>query len=284
MNCEQMTLLISAWLDGETAPQEEKQLMEHLDRCAPCRELLEQLQTLRASFSELEEIPAPEDFADRVMERVRAESKPQPKVVPLFRRPHVRALTGLAACAVLCVGLMSGTGRKSAEMMAPASAPAALAPDEAPAARAPESFGLTGSDAENGLFDVDYSAKMAEEPAEVSVESAVSTPEITTEPAMEPAVPAPGEGNAPVGAPVYDGLREDESRVPEIRLTTLPAGMEELGELRWEAHEDGTASVSLTGEQADRLLELLAEQGLEGLISMPAGADETTWLLVLGNN
>ena len=282
MNCEQMTLLISAWLDGETTGQEEKELLEHLEQCADCRALLEQLQTLRASFSELEEIPAPEGFAERVMEQVRAESKTKAKVVPFFRRPQFRALTGLAACAVLCIGLMSGTGRKSAEMAA--SAPAALAPDEAPAARAPEGYGLTGSDAENGLFDMEYSAKMVEEPAEVSMESALSTPEVTTEPAMEPAAPAPGEGNVPAGTPVYDGLRADEDLRPAIHLTTLPAGMEELGELRWEEHEDGTLRVTVTGDQADRLLELLAEQGLEGLISMPAGADETAWLLVLKAN
>ena len=56
MNCEQMTLLISAWLDGETTAQEEKQMLEHLEQCAQCRALLEQLQTLRASFSDLEEL------------------------------------------------------------------------------------------------------------------------------------------------------------------------------------------------------------------------------------
>ena len=127
MNCEQMTVLISAWLDGETTAQEEKQLLEHLEQCAQCRALLEQLQTLRASFTELEELQVPEGFADRVMERIEGEQKG--KIVPLFRRPYVRALTGLAACAVLCIGLFSsGLGRgNSAESAPMAAAPAAMA-------------------------------------------------------------------------------------------------------------------------------------------------------------
>ena len=34
MNCEQMNQMLSAWLDGEVTPQEEEQMMAHLDRCA----------------------------------------------------------------------------------------------------------------------------------------------------------------------------------------------------------------------------------------------------------
>ena len=64
MNCEQMTLLMSAWLDGELSELEEKQMKEHLERCPDCRVLMEQLQSLHTSFSDLEEIPAPEGFAD----------------------------------------------------------------------------------------------------------------------------------------------------------------------------------------------------------------------------
>jgi len=82
-----------------------------------------------------------------------------------------------------------------------------------------------------------------------------------------------------------DALLEDaEQMLPTLTLTVLPEGLEELGELRWEEHEDGTASVYLTDEQVQRLLELLAEQGLEGLLSMPAAADEEKWLVVLREN
>lgn len=278
MNCEQMTLLISAWLDGETTLQEEKQMLEHLEQCAQCRALLEQLQTLRASFSDLEELsPAPEGFADRVMEQIRAERAP--KVIPLFRRPQIRALMGVAACAVLCVGLMrGGMDRKSAEnaMAAPAAAPA-----EMPAA-AVESYGLEPG---AGMYDMEYSSKTAQEPG-APMESVSGTPEMTTEPAMAPAAPAPGPDNTMCGTVEYDNAREDIDRmIPILTLTTLPEGMEELGELTWETREeDGAPFAVLTDEQAQRLLELLKEQGLDGLISMPANAAEGLWMLVLDAN
>ena len=122
MNCEQMTLLMSAWLDGELSEMEERQMKEHLEQCPECRELMEQLQALHTSFSDLEEIPAPEGFADSVMERIARESKP--KVIPLFKRPQIRALGALAACAALFVGFgsirMGGSAKsEAAAPMAP---------------------------------------------------------------------------------------------------------------------------------------------------------------------
>ncbi len=133
MNCEQMNDLLWAFLDGELTAQEEEQMHAHLEQCADCRALLEQLQTLRTSFSDLEEIPAPEGFAEGVMNRIKAESKP--KVIPLFKRPQIRALTAMAACAVLFVGLGSirmGSSKGEAAPMAPA--PSAAVYDAAPAA------------------------------------------------------------------------------------------------------------------------------------------------------
>ena len=101
MNCEQMNDLLWAFLDGELTAQEEEQMHAHLEQCADCRALLEQLQTLRTSFSDLEEIPAPEGFAQRVMEQVEKETKP--KVVHLFKRPQMRSFAALAAILLLIV-------------------------------------------------------------------------------------------------------------------------------------------------------------------------------------
>ena len=100
MTCEESTLLLSARMDGELSVEENKALEAHLASCQECRALAAQLEEVRSAFDGLEELPAPEGFADRVMERVTA-----PRVVPLFRRPAVRAVLGLAACLVLCVGL-----------------------------------------------------------------------------------------------------------------------------------------------------------------------------------
>lgn len=101
MSCDRYLELLSARLDGELTDDGERELEEHLSVCPDCRAAGAQLAALRDAFSELEEEAAPEGFAQGVMERARAEKK----VVPLFRRPRFRALAGLAACAVLAVGL-----------------------------------------------------------------------------------------------------------------------------------------------------------------------------------
>lgn len=140
MTCEQYTVLLSQRMDGELPPAQAKELEAHLAVCPLCRALAEELSALTASLRDLDELEAPEGFVDNVMTRVRAESA-GPKVIPFFRRPQVKALAGLAACAALCVGLYSAglfPGRDvSAKTAMTAAAPAAEAPAAAPAASAP---------------------------------------------------------------------------------------------------------------------------------------------------
>lgn len=93
--------LLALSLDGELTQEERRALEEHLAHSPASGGVGAQLAALQESFKELEEFPAPEGFSQGVMERIRAE-KP---VIPLFRRPRFRALAGLAACAVLAVGL-----------------------------------------------------------------------------------------------------------------------------------------------------------------------------------
>lgn len=103
MTCDEYLELLSARLDGVLTEAEERALEEHQAGCPACRAAGAQLAALQPAFGELEEFPAPEGFARGVMERIRAE-EPR-KVIPLFKRPQFRAIAGLAACAVLAVGL-----------------------------------------------------------------------------------------------------------------------------------------------------------------------------------
>ena len=105
--CRDTPLYLSLKLDGMLEPEEARALEEHLACCPRCRALERELSAIHTALPELEEYKAPEGFARSVMERV-ADLEEKPKVVPLFRRPQVRALMGLAACAVLCVGLYRG--------------------------------------------------------------------------------------------------------------------------------------------------------------------------------
>ena len=102
--CEYWLEQLSARLDGELTSEEEGRLEEHLENCPACRAVAAQLEKLSAGLKDIEEVPAPEGFARGVMDRIAAGEK-KPKVIPLFRRPQFKALAGLAACAVLCVGL-----------------------------------------------------------------------------------------------------------------------------------------------------------------------------------
>jgi len=108
VRCEEALELLSARLDGELTAQEERELEDHLSVCPACRELAEELSALHFSFEDLEDEQAPEDLTARVMERVRGLER-EKKAVPLFRRPQVRALAGLAACAVVCAGLYAAS-------------------------------------------------------------------------------------------------------------------------------------------------------------------------------
>ncbi|MEA4955458.1 MAG: zf-HC2 domain-containing protein [Pseudoflavonifractor sp.] len=103
--CEDYIDLISARLDGLLTHEEEQELEAHLADCADCRALADQMAEIHASFPNLEEIPAPDGFAKGVMERIGSRTTPKKVAVPFFSRPQVRALAGLAACAVLCVGI-----------------------------------------------------------------------------------------------------------------------------------------------------------------------------------
>ena len=272
MNCEQMTLLMSAWLDGELSEMEEGQMKEHLEQCPQCRELMEQLQALHTSFSDLEEIPAPEGFADCVMERIARESRP--KVVPLFKRPQIRALGALAACAALFVGFgsirMGGSAKsESAAPMAPAPVPESAMYYET---AAPESA---------GEYALDYSKSMDGPMESVApMEPAAAAPEMESAAEM-PAVMAPTACE-----PVYDEVHGAEETFNEIMLPQLPEGLEEkVGPLEWkERLEDGALCARLTADQAELVLELASEQGINGVCVGHAGVDEDSWILVLRPN
>lgn len=118
MDCGRYLELLSARLDGALSEPEERELEAHLKSCPACRAAGAQFAALRPAFAELEDVPAPEGFAQRVMDRIRA-SEPEKKIVPLFKRPRFRALAGLAACAALAVGLYGAVcpPRRDAELM-----------------------------------------------------------------------------------------------------------------------------------------------------------------------
>jgi len=266
MNCEQMTALLSAYVDGELTAAQEAQVREHLEQCAECRALYEQLQTLHTSFSDLEEIPAPENFAQGVMARIKAEEKP--KVIPLFKRPQVRAVMGLAACAVLCIGFGRMTlGNSFKNTAAEQAAPSASAPESAVCDAAEYSIQATSG---NGM-----EARMEISPAEPAA------PEMA-QPAMPEAPAAMEPMEAPAGVQM-DGAAEKSRVCGEIVLEELPEGFEDAaGFLDWEERiEDGAVCAQLTERQMQTLLKMAAGQDIKVQQTAFTADDADCWLLVL---
>lgn len=105
ISCERAWELLSQQLDEPLSPQEKQELEEHLAACPSCRKDKEELELLDQALRNLGEIQAPADFTQRVMAQMQQQTQSKPKVIPLWRRPQVRALAGLAACALLCIGI-----------------------------------------------------------------------------------------------------------------------------------------------------------------------------------
>lgn len=114
ISCERAWELLSRQLDEPLSPQETQELEEHLASCPACHKDREELIQLDQVLRRLGELEAPADFTQRVMDQVRAEPQERPKVIPLWRRPQVRALAGLAACALLCIGIYRVMPQQSA--------------------------------------------------------------------------------------------------------------------------------------------------------------------------
>ena len=104
ISCERAWELLSQQLDEPLSPREKQELEEHLAACPSCRKDKEELEQMDQALRNLGEIQAPADFTQRVMAQVQ-QTQSKPKVIPLWRRPQVRALAGLAACALLCIGI-----------------------------------------------------------------------------------------------------------------------------------------------------------------------------------
>lgn len=97
ISCERAWELLSQQLDEPLSPQEKQELEEHLAACPSCRKDKEELELLDQALRNLGEIQAPADFTQRVMAQMQQQTQSKPKVIPLWRRPQVRALAGLAA-------------------------------------------------------------------------------------------------------------------------------------------------------------------------------------------
>lgn len=120
MTCEQCLDLISARLDGELTVQEEAQLTAHLQECPACRAIAEDLKQLHAKLVAVGEVKAPAELSQTVMAQITKEKNQK-------RRRFIRQLGGLAACLMLCVGILRVADATYSEYNRQRNTPAVLA-------------------------------------------------------------------------------------------------------------------------------------------------------------
>ncbi len=98
MNCERYLDLISARLDGPLSPEDEADLSAHLNTCPECRAIADDLSGIHSALSGAAAVP-PAELADGVMKVVRGQHS--------RHRRTWQQLSALAACLVLCIGLLT---------------------------------------------------------------------------------------------------------------------------------------------------------------------------------
>lgn len=104
MHCDDFLPLISGHLDGCNTETEEKALLEHLQHCTRCRELLAQMEQNDQLLSHMTEPPA--NLSTRIMDAVRKE----PRKTKRKRWYASITAAGLATAALLALVLFGSTG------------------------------------------------------------------------------------------------------------------------------------------------------------------------------
>ncbi|HWI63366.1 MAG TPA: zf-HC2 domain-containing protein, partial [Symbiobacteriaceae bacterium] len=111
MNCDGVSNLLSAYLDGELSPGELLRVEEHLRRCHACADEVDSLRQTIALVSSLEEVEVPANFGFQLHQRLVAVGPPVAAVrrtpaAPSWQRNVRRwAVPAAAAAAALAIGL-----------------------------------------------------------------------------------------------------------------------------------------------------------------------------------
>lgn len=276
--CETMEVWLSLRLDGMLEPEEERELEAHLAVCPSCRALAAELEAVHTAFPQLEDCPAPEGFARGVMERIGALEEKKPKVVPLFRRPQVRALMGLAACAVLCIGLYRG-GMFTQEADLAAETENVGAGVDAAMYQGAEDRSAAGQDAEAAPMDP-ASREMPDADGTDQAGDASQKDGLT---AVQPQDGGPDTQFQTTAQAPESYVVAGQTVSAVLTLDRLPQGWEDVlgGNPQWLTDEAGRACCILTADQLQQLEDLAQQQGMNASLEGRAAEDLPCALVLL---
>lgn len=102
-SCEYWQERIEAYLDGGLADDEKQNFLTHISSCSECREALELAKAVRSALTELPAIDVPDDFCDKLHEKLKKEQEKRRAVITYSRRCAM-----LAACVVIAVAVNAG--------------------------------------------------------------------------------------------------------------------------------------------------------------------------------
>jgi len=154
-SCEEIEILMNLYLDDMLTSEERQTLEKHLEECSDCRAKLEELVAVKSVLGEMMEEP-PANLHEQIMAFVERNTQKEKNVIPFYRKKWYRALTAVAACAILAVVAVQfmprsafsvpGNGQNCAVMDSVPAAPS-VAPEAAPPTEsAPEENDVPGND------------------------------------------------------------------------------------------------------------------------------------------
>ena len=100
MKCEEIEILLSAYIDGEVTDREKRATEKHIRECKVCRRLLADFSELHSLYKELEPVEAPKGFRQRVTQRI--DVRPKPRFGLTWRFPRLVYSFSFALIIVLC--------------------------------------------------------------------------------------------------------------------------------------------------------------------------------------
>lgn len=281
-NCEDSLEQISRGLDGDLTPQEQTALEEHLAACPQCRALARELTELHQLMGELEETPAPDTLAPSVMAAIRREKKP----VPLGLRPWFRTVGGLAACAVICLGLYAfNPGLLSGSSEVPGQQSGTSQSQPAPANRGQENIQQEETPQQEELPQSDSVPQQEQQTRDLPQQGPAQE-----QPQQEPKQDSPAvqSGQAQQETPSQERSPQSDPYVVPANTQTvfvLDALPESVGALlpeldEWQADENGQVYCLVDASVLEQVIQALEDAGEQ--VEVPARPWSSQCRVVLG--
>lgn len=195
-SCEKIIPMISAYIDGELSPFDEKRLKQHLETCPSCRNILADYQ---AAYSSRFLSEPPPGLHDSIMAQIRSEPKPRRRLKTPFRY-------GTAAAAVIALVLLGASGTFGNLF-------SSLQPKEVSVQRAEAAMDTAMAESAAEVFKI---------PAEIDAYSLDADAKPQDEAPVEEEAAAEAEEEAAEAAPMAEATMEEDT-TDEYQLMTFTA-------------------------------------------------------------